>query len=203
LEITTVLCDVGGVVLTNGWDHDSRRLAAEKFGLDWDEFCRRHDPLMPDFDCGRLTLDEYLGQTVFCRPRVFSAEEFEAFMYAQSRPYPEARAVVSQLAATGRYFMTTLNNEPLELNRYRIARFGLRELFTLFFSSCFLGARKPEPAVYRAALDVMQRTPEECLFIDDRAGNVEAARAFGMRTIHYLDAGQLRDELKRHGIALP
>jgi len=202
MAITTVFCDIGGVLLTNGWDHDSRRLAVERFGLDPQEFAQRHDATMADFDCGRMTLDRYLDATVFHAPRPFSRDDFKAFMFAQSRPYTESLAVVRRLADSGRYLMATVNNESRELNDYRIAQFRLRELFSLFFSSCYLGVRKPDAAIYRLALDVTQRAPGECLFVDDREPNVEPARALGMTVIHYTGADQLARELERAGVTV-
>ncbi len=199
-EVTTLFWDVGGVILTNGWDRVSRKLAATQFNLDWEDFQDRHDLCFPALESGQITLDQYLDRIVFYRARPFTREEFKAFMFAQSQPYPEARAIVEQLARSGKYLLATLNNEPRELNDYRIERFGLRRDFTAFFSSCYVGARKPEEGIYRMALQITQRAPEECLFIDDRALNLECARRLGMRTIHYQNAAQLRAELRENGV---
>ena len=121
-------------------------------------------------------------------------------MFAQSKPLPETLSIVERLAASRKYLMATLNNESLELNRYRIEQFGLRKHFTAFLSSCFLGVKKPEHTIYRLASQITQRAPDECLFIDDRALNLECAQLLGMRTIHYQNPAQLRQELQRHGV---
>jgi len=202
-KVTTLFWDVGGVILTNGWDGGSRKLAAAQFNLDWEDFENRHDLCFPAFESGQATLDQYLDRTIFYRPRAFSREQFKEFMLAQSQPYPESLAVVEQLARSGKYLLATLNNEPRELNQYRIDQFGLRRDFAAFFSSCYLGARKPDEAIYRLALGVTQRAPEECMFIDDRALNLESARRLGMGTIHFQNAAQLREELSRHGVVIP
>ncbi|HLZ90707.1 MAG TPA: HAD-IA family hydrolase [Candidatus Acidoferrum sp.] len=199
-EITTLFWDIGGVVLTNGWDTASRKAAVEAFHLDWDEFHDRHDLSFPALDSGNISLDEYLNRTLFYRTRAFTREEFIAFMFAQSKEYPESRAVLDALAGTGKYFIAAINNEPLELNEYRIAEFRLRRDFQVFFSSCYLHTRKPEEVIYRIALEVTQRVAEECVFIDDRPLNLENPRKLGMKTIHYQDAEQLRTELKNCGV---
>jgi putative hydrolase of the HAD superfamily len=199
-EITTLFWDIGGVILTNGWGTGSRRAAAETFHLDWDEFQDRHELSFPAFDSGNISLNEYLYRTLFYRPREFTREEFTAFMFAQSREYPESRAVLDRVARTGKYFIGSINNEPLELNEYRIAAFHLRRDFQVFFSSCYLHTRKPEEMIYRIALEVTQRPPGECVFIDDRALNLENPRKLGIKTIHYLDPEQLRAELKNCGV---
>ena len=199
-EITTLFWDIGGVIMTNGWDTAARRRAAETFQLDWEEFHDRHDLSFPAFDSGLISIDEYLNRTLFYRPRPFTREEFTAFMFAQSKEYPDSRAILDQLARQGKYFIGSINNEPLELNEYRIAAFHLRRDFQVFFSSCYLHTRKPEEMIYRIALEVTQRPAEECVFIDDRPLNLENPRKLGIKTIHYEGAGQLRMELKNLGV---
>jgi putative hydrolase of the HAD superfamily len=199
-EITTLFWDIGGVILTNGWDHESRMEAAQTFGLDWEEFRERHDLSFPAFDAGQITLDQYLDRTLFFRPRPFTREEFTAFMFAQSKECPETRAVLSDVARSGKYYVAAINNEPRELNQYRIEAFGLRKEFQAFFSSCYLGARKPEESIYRIALEVTQRPAENSVFIDDRALNLENPRRLGMQVVHHQTAPQLRAGLKSLGI---
>lgn len=199
-KITTLFWDIGGVILTNGWDTRSRREAAHTFHLDWEEFQERHELSFPAFDSGNISLNEYLDRTLFYRPRGFTREEFTAFMFAQSKEYPESRAVLDSAARTGNYFIGAINNEPLELNEYRIEAFRLRRDFQVFFSSCYLHARKPEEMIYRIALEVTQRPAQECVFIDDRALNLENPRRLGMNTIHYKSAAHLRQELQTYGV---
>ena len=201
-EITTQFWDIGGVILTNGWDHNSRRAAVEKFQLDEEEFRERHDLSFPAFDAGMISLEEYLDRTIFYGPRAFSREDFKAFMYAQSVEYPEARRVLDSLTQSGKYFIGAINNEPRELNEYRVQKFDLRRNFQVFFTSCYVHARKPEELIYRFALSVTQRAPENCLFVDDRPINLDAPRRLGMNTIHYQNAEQLRGELRKYGIAV-
>ena len=198
--ITTIFFDIGGVLLTDGWDQGSRRAAAEHFKLDWEEFNERHEKVAEDIELNRLSLEKYLDYAVFHRPRAFSREEFRAFVFAQSQPNPDSLAIAQELAESRRYFMATINNEILELNVYRLADFGLRRYFSAFFSSCFLGLRKPGEAIYQAVLRIVQRRPEECLFIDDREVNLEVPGKLGMRTIHFQDATALRAALREFGL---
>ncbi|MGA2813838.1 MAG: HAD-IA family hydrolase [Candidatus Acidiferrum sp.] len=199
-DITTLFWDIGGVVLTNGWDRHARRHAASEFNLDWDEFQDRHDLAFPAFDAGNTSLDEYLNRTLFYRQRSFTREQFTAFMYAQSKEFPESRAMLRAVARTGKYFVGAINNEPLELNQYRIESFDLRRDFQVFFSSCYVHSRKPEELIFRVALAVTQRPAARCLFIDDRPLNLESPRRLGMHAIHYENPEQLRAELKSYGV---
>src|SRR5438552_8079571 len=200
--ITAIFFDIGGVLLTDGWGHNSRRAAAEKFGLDWDEYSDRHEKVAHAIETNRLSLEQYLDRAIFYRPREFSREEFRAFIFAQSQPKPESIEVVAQLANSKKYFLATINNEILELNVYRLEQFGLRRYFPVFFSSCFLGLRKPDEAIYRLALQVTQRVPAECIFIDDREVNLECPRELGLKTILFRDVAQLRVDLTEAGIEL-
>ena len=197
---TALFWDVGGVLLTNGWDRSSRRKAVEHFNLDWDEFEDRHELVDSAFEKGQLGLEAYLDRTVFYGPRSFTREDFRNFMFGQSEPFPETVAILDRLARSKRYLMGTLNNESIELNLYRINRFGLRNYFDVFFSSCFLGVKKPDEAMYRLALEMTQRPPAEFVFVDDRSLNLECARGLGIQTIQFQNALQLERDLSALGV---
>lgn len=201
-NIRAIFWDVGGVLLTNAWDHTQRAAALEHFQLDEAEFRDRHDMVVSSFERGKLSLDEYLDRTVFYRARPFTREEFRDFMYSLSQPFPEVLAFAQGLHDSGKHFMGTINNESRELNLFRIERYGLRKIFRLFVSSCFVGLRKPEKDIYRVALEMTQFPAEECCFIDDRALNLECATHFGMHTIEMQTVEQLRTDLAKLGVAL-
>jgi putative hydrolase of the HAD superfamily len=200
--ITTLFWDIGGVILTNGWDHNSRQEAVTAFHLDEKDFRERHDLCFPAFDAGQISLNEYLNRTLFYKPQPFTREEFTAFMFAQSREYSDTRAILDDAARSGKYLIASINNEPRELNQYRIEAFHLRRDFQAFFSSCYVNVRKPEEAIYRIALEVTQRPSENCVFIDDRALNLENPRRLGMHVIHHQNAVQTRIDLRALGIAV-
>jgi putative hydrolase of the HAD superfamily len=202
-NITTLFWDIGGVILTNGWDRDSRAAAEKKFGLDPEELEERHDAAFPAFEVGKSTLSQYLQSVVFYRKRNFSEQDFGNFMYSQSRELPDSRAVVDLVARSRRYFVAALNNEGAELNAYRIATFDLKRTFTVFFSSCYVGSRKPNAPIYQMALQVTQRTPAECIFVDDREANLEVPRQMGVNTIQFQNAGQLEADLRKLGVEIP
>jgi putative hydrolase of the HAD superfamily len=203
-EIRALFWDVGGVLLTNAWDHEERNLAIEHFHLDKDkdEIESRHKLCVQPFEEGHMSLDEYLQQTVFSQPRTFSPEEFKQYMFSLSKSKPKPDVLEIARGLRDRYLMGTINNESRELNQYRIATFQLTEYFKIFVSSCFVGLRKPDERIYRLALDLSQMKAEECCFIDDRPVNVEAATKIGMRAILLQNAGQLKNDLQEIGVAL-
>jgi putative hydrolase of the HAD superfamily len=200
-KVTTLFWDNGGVILTNGWDRGSRQKAVAKFHLDWTDFEDRHELMLNAFECGQASLDEYLRRVVFYQERPFAPDEFKQFMFQQSQASPEALAFLGQLARTRRYLNATLNNESLEINEYRIHTFHLRDYFDVFFSSCYLGARKPDRGIYALALKITQREPEECVLVDDRALNLECAKELGMHTIQFQNVAQLQTDLARLGVS--
>ena len=201
-QISAIFWDVGGVLLTNAWDHEQRAQALAQFKLDALEFADRHKMVVSAFEQGKIGLGEYLERTVFYRPRSFTREAFKDYIFSLSRPFSDVLALARELANSRKYLMATLNNESTELNQYRIQTFGLHEIFSLFVSSCFVGLRKPEEPIYRLALELAQKPPEECCFIDDRAPNLECPRRLGMHTIQKENAEQLRQELRKLGVSV-
>ncbi len=198
--IRALFWDVGGVLLSNAWDHTERDVAVEHFLLSKPEFEARHKELVTAFEEGKLSLDDYLERTVFHQPRTFSREEFKQFMFSLSRPKPQSLELARNLASTCKYAMGTINNESRDLNQYRIQKFELAEIFDIFVSSCFVGMRKPDVRIYRMALELTQHSPEECVFIDDRQENLSGAEKVGIRGVLMKDAPQLRRDLQALGI---
>lgn len=201
-SIHAIFWDVGGVLLTNAWDHNERKSALKRFGLDEQEFQSRHEMVVSSFERGKISLEEYLQRTVFYRERPFSPEEFRNYILSLSQPKPDVLALARELSSSCKYRMGTINNESLELNVYRIEKFGLREIFQVFVSSCFVGLRKPESGIYRLAIELTQNNPEDCCFIDDRALNLECAKALGMHVIEMKNVEQLRKELQKLGVGI-
>ncbi|HXQ93912.1 MAG TPA: HAD family phosphatase [Thermoplasmata archaeon] len=200
-SIRLLLWDIGGVLLSNGWDRPSREAAVHSFGLDGTEFERRHAEVELAFERGQLDWDQYLDATVFYLPRAFSKEAIQGFVEARSTAIAPNLELAKSLRARRIWRMAALNNESRPLNEYRIQKFGLRDVFDVFFSSGFTGLRKPDPAAYRYALELTQRSPEETVFLDDRPENVAAAVALGLRTILVRDPVQVRNDLADVGVA--
>src|SRR5581483_8827288 len=197
-DIELVLFDIGGVLGSNGWDREQRAAAIQRFGLDEADFQYRHEETVGALESGQISLDEYLDVTVFCDDRAVSREEFKRFMFAQSVAWPDSIAIARELSARVR--TATLNNESEELNVHRITTFGLHEVFRTFFSSCWLGVRKPTRGIYERVIGMTQADPARTLFVDDRLQNLAPAARLGMRTIQFTSAEALRRELVKLGL---
>jgi putative hydrolase of the HAD superfamily len=194
--------DVGGVLLTNGWDRSMRQRAAETFKLDYDEMDERHHLTFDTYEEGKLSLDEYLNRVVFYKARPFSSEEFKAFMFAQSQPYPQMIELVRELKRSDGLKVAVVSNEGRELTVHRIQKFGLAEFVDFFIVSCFVHFRKPDADIYHLALDVAQVSPERVVYIEDRFMFVEVAKSLGIRGIHHRGYDTTRAALTSMGLSL-
>jgi len=201
-SITTLFLDIGGVLLTNGWDHNMRQKAAKTFELDYGEMNERHHLTFDTYEEGKLSLFEYLQRVIFYKERSFSLEEFKAFMFAQSQPYQDMVDLVCKLKQRYRLKIAAVSNEGRELTVYRIARFDLGSFVDFFISSCFVHYRKPDEDIYRIALDIAQVPPEQVVYIEDRPLFVEVARGLGIQAIVHKDLGATRAALKGFGLEL-
>jgi putative hydrolase of the HAD superfamily len=196
-----ILFDVGGVLLTNGWDHGERAAAMEHFHLDRAAFEARHPAPYDAWERGAIPMKTYLDATVFYEPRDFSHDEFFAYMLSQSKVLADGGlGILGELAASDNCMVGALNNEARETNEYRFEKFGLRSHFKVALSSCYLGFRKPDVAIYERALDILGRPAGRVLFIDDREENVAGAAAAGMKVIRFQGADGLRRELAGLGV---
>ncbi|MGA2112333.1 MAG: HAD family phosphatase [Anaerolineales bacterium] len=181
--VTTLFLDIGGVLLTNGWDDHGRTRAAEKFGLDYGEMNERHHLTYDAHEEGKLSLDDYLNRVVFYQERSFSREEFKAFMFAQSQPFPEMIELMRGLKTQHSLQVAAVSNEGRELSVYRVQQFKLGTFIDFFISSCFVHYRKPDVDMYRIALDIAQANPRQVVYIDDEPMFVEVAQGLGIRGI--------------------
>jgi putative hydrolase of the HAD superfamily len=182
-QITTLFLDIGGVLLTNGWDRGARARAAEKFSLNYEDMNERHHLTFDTYEEGKLTLDQYLNRIVFYQERSFSREKFKQFMYDQSQPFPDMIELVRGLKSRYGLQVAAVSNEGRELTEYRVQQFQLRSFIDFFVSSCFVHYRKPDEDIHRIALDIAQVRPDQVVYIDDRPMFVEVAQGLGINGI--------------------
>ncbi len=201
LPFDTILFDVGGVLLTNGWDHRERASVIAQFALDLAAFEARHPEPNDKWERDEMSLEQYLDATVFYEPRSFSRDDFFQAMCAQSTPLENgALGVLKEIATSGKYMVGVLNNEARATNDYRFDLYGIREAIDVAFSSCYVGLRKPKPPIYRRAIDILGIPAKRILFIDDRAENAAAAVDAGMKAIRFEGADKLRGQLGTFGV---
>lgn len=198
-KITTIFTDLGGVLLTNGWDRGSRRKAINLFKLDPEETEERHHLTFDTYEVGKITLDEYLDRIVFYKKQPFSRQEFKDFMMAQSKPYPEMLDLMKKLKSKYGINIAVLSNEGRELAEYRIKKFKLHDFIDFFIVSSFVHFRKPDADIFRIALDTAQVQPSQVLYLEDRAMFVQVAESLGIRGLQHIDYNNTIENLKKSG----
>ena len=199
-EITCMFLDIGGVLLTNGWDHHSRELAAEEFDLDPAELESQHQMAFGVFEEGKITLEEYLGRVIFYKERPFTRDQFRRFMFEQSKPCPEMIELVRSLKARYRLKIAVVSNEGRELNEHRIRTFMLDEFVDAFISSCFVRVRKPDADIFRFAIDISQAPVPQVVYIENTPMFVQIAEDLGIRSILHTDCKSTREKLAGLGL---
>ncbi|HVV69342.1 MAG TPA: HAD family phosphatase [Gammaproteobacteria bacterium] len=198
--ITTLFLDIGGVLLTNGWDRKSRNLAAQHFHLDCDDMQERHHLTFDTYESGKIDLEEYLQRVVFYQKRSFTRAQFKAFMFTQSQPYPQMLELICQLKSRYGLKIAVVSNEARELNIYRIKKFKLHSFVDFFISSCYVHLRKPDADIFRMALDISQTPTEQVLYIEDRLMFVSVAEGLGIKGIHHTDYQSTCEKLAKFGL---
>jgi putative hydrolase of the HAD superfamily len=182
-KITTLFTDIGGVLLTNGWDRNGRAAAIKKFKLDAAETEERHHLTFDTYEEGKLTLDEYLERIVFYKKRDFSKKEFKNFMYSCSQPFDDMIKMVKELKQKYHLKIAVVSNEGRELNEYRIDTFKLNSFIDFFISSSFVHFRKPDADIFKIALDIAQVKASEVLYLEDREMFAQVAEGLGIKSI--------------------
>jgi len=199
-NITTLFLDIGGVLLTNGWDRHSRKAAVRKFDLDFDEVDERHHLTFDTYEEGKLSLDDYLSRVIFFRDRKFTRQDFKAYMYGQSKPIREMLDLIGHLIKKHNLRGVAVSNEGKELTEYRIRKFDLTSMISAFVSSCFIHYRKPDIDMYKIALDISQARPDEVVYIDDRPMFVEVAETLGINGICHENINDTKTKLAEYGL---
>ena len=200
--ISALFLDIGGVLLTNGWDRRARNLAVKSFKLDADEVNERHHLTFDTYEEGKLSLNEYMSRVIFYEKRNFTKNDFKSFMFSQSQPFDDMLKLISTLKEKYNLKVTAVSNEGRELTEYRIKKFKLNKIFDSFIASSYVHIRKPDVEIYRIALDVSQVTPDKVIYIDDRHMFVEVAGTLGINGIHHKNYNSTKNELAKLGFNL-
>jgi putative hydrolase of the HAD superfamily len=202
IKITTLFVDIGGVLLTDGWSHETSKIAAKMFKLDFEELNKRHTEVLDTYELGKLTLEEFLDRTVFYKKRSFTPAQFRKFMFAQSKPYTEMIDLVRRLKTQYGLKIVVVSNEGRESNEYRIHKFKLDSFVDYFISSCFVRLRKPDTEIFRVALDTVRVPANQVVYIENTPMFVEIADSLGIRSILHKDYKSTCAKLASFGLEI-
>ena len=200
IPITTLFLDIGGVLLTDGWGHKFRKMAVKEFHLNQQEMEDRHQSVFETFELDKITMEEYLNLVIFYEQRTFTPAQFKEFMFARSESDPQMIDLIRRLKARYRLKIVAVSNESRELNDYRIQKFRLNEFIDAFISSCYVGIRKPDPDIFRLALDIAQVPTEQIVYIENTPILVEIAEGLGIRSIWHTDYKSTCEKLISFGL---
>ena len=198
--ITCLFVDIGGVLLTDGWNQPARSRAAAHFKLKFSEMEDRHHLTFDTYEEGKLTLKEYLDRVVFYRKRPITKAQFRQFMFAQSKPYPDMIGLITRLKLRHGLKIVVVSNEARELNAYRIHKFKLNRFVDAFISSCFVHVRKPDEDMFRFALDIAQTPTSQVVYVENTPMFVNIAEGMGIRSILHTDYASTRAQLASFGL---
>ncbi len=198
--IKYLFVDIGGVLLSDGWVHEFRKIAAKKFDLDPEEMEKRHNQAFDTYELGKLNIEEYLNEVVFYEKRSFTPAQFRRFMFAQSKPYPEMIELIRRLKAQYGLKIIVVSNEARELNTYRIRKFKLNEFVDFFVSSCYVHLRKPDSDIFRLALDTAHASVRQVVYIENTPMFVKIAEGLGIRSILHTDYKSTYAKLSAFGL---
>jgi FMN phosphatase YigB (HAD superfamily) len=199
-RITCLFVDIGGVLLTDGWNHHSRKRAAKKFQLDYAAMDERHRLTFDTYEQGHITLDEYLDRVVFYEKRSFTRAQFRKFMFEQSQAFPDMLALIAELKQRHNLKIVVVSNEGRELNAYRIPKFKLTSFVDFFVSSSFVGLRKPDAEILHLALDLAQVPVSQIVYLENTLLFTQVAEEIGIRSILHKDCASTRAALAALGL---
>jgi len=200
IPITTLFLDIGGVLLTDGWGHEFRKLAVKEFHLNQQEIEDRHQSVFETFELDKITMEEYLNLVIFYEQRTFTPAKFKEFMFACSESDPKMIGLIRRLKAMYGLKIFAVSNESRELNDFRIHKFRLNDFIDAFISSCYVGLRKPNPEIFRLALDIAQVPTEQIVYIENTPMLVGIAEGLGIRSIWHTHYKSTYEQLRSFGL---
>ncbi len=199
--VTALFLDIGGVLLTDGWNTHSRKAAAKAFNIDSDEMESRHHLTYDTYESGKIPLDIYLKRIIFYENREFTVEDFKEFMYAQSQPFNDMINLIKRLKEQYKLKIAVVSNEGREITEYRIKKFKLNTFVDFFISSSFVHLRKPDTDIFKVALDIAQVSIKDIIYIEDRPMFVQVAATMGIKGIKHVDYKTTCEKLTALGLA--
>ena len=199
---SALFVDIGGVLLSDGWGRVQRERAIAEFGLDAGDFGERHHQVWDSYQMGKRSLDEYFERVLFYRPQAVSRATLKKFMFAQSTPCADMLELISKVKAQYDLKVVVVSNEGRELNAHRIRRFRLDELADVFVSSCYVQMLKPDPGMFRLAIDLAQVSPSEVVYLENTAMFVDVARELGIKALWHKTFAETRAALAQLGLGV-
>ena len=191
--ITTVIFDFGYVLSLPPQPSDYQRLAGLA-GIDGMSFEKIYWGNRTDYDRGAIDGPTYWRRLAKAAGRELTPAQIDSLIVNDIAIWMRANPVMMEWVRAlkrGGLKIAVLSNMPVEISTYMRQYAPWFRDFDYVCFSAEVQLAKPDAAIYHACLDVVHSRPEECLFIDDRAENVEAARALGMYALKFVSVQEL------------
>ena len=203
-RIKAVILDYGEVLSHPPTAEEWGRMAS-LFHVDRSQFRPLWDRNRLDYDRGDLSLETYWAKLaedagVKLDPEQLKRlSQWDVEMWAHINP--TMVEWLTQMRSSG-VKTGLLSNMPVDMIRYVRQQFAWLNDFDHQTFSAEVKLIKPDPAIYRHSLAGLGVQASEALFVDDKAINIEAARAVGMFAIQFRSTVQLRDDLAKLGFPI-
>jgi putative hydrolase of the HAD superfamily len=204
-RINTIIFDFGYVLSLPPQTSDYQRLAGLA-GIDGMPFEEIYWGQRADYDRGIIDGPAYWRRIAETAGREFTPAQIDSLIAADIAIWMRANPVMMEWVRALKSHglkIVVLSNMPIEISRYMRQYAPWFRGFDYVCFSAEVQLAKPEAAIFHACLKVVRSRPEECLFIDDRAENVEAARALGMQALKFESVQELAAEVQPFNLPPP
>ena len=191
-EITTIFFDVGGVLLIDFIDWKIKDLAA-KYSVEESLLFEAKKNLRPKADAGELSDPDFWK--LLLKTVDITADDDDIDLEPYMKKVDGGLDIVNKLKESG-YKIAILSNDSVEMSNHRRQKYGFDNIFDHIIISCYHHVIKPNRRIYEIALEEMNVTPEESVFIDDRKENVDTANSVGITGIFFENSTQVTNRLK-------
>jgi epoxide hydrolase-like predicted phosphatase len=195
LTIRAVILDFGGVLLRTE-DQAPRQQLAARLGL---PIKKLYYLIFESESARQATLGKISAQAHWEAVRLALGLEEAAFNDAREAFWAGDRLdgdLIDYLRGLRpRYKVALLSNAWDDLRTFLQSSWNISTVFDEMIISSDVGIAKPDPRIYRIAVDRLGILPEEAVFVDDFMDNIDSARAFGMRAVHFQDRQRLYTDL--------
>jgi len=197
-QITTILFDVGGVLLMDFVENKIIDLA-KKYNISPDLLIKAKEKFRPPADTGQISDPEFWIKALeYCNVKA-TAEDWKLDEYMEE---VDGGIEIAKTLKKNGYRIAILSNDSHEMSRQRRNKYGFDDLFHNIYISCNYGVAKPDLKIYKIALSELNAQPEQCVFIDDRLENIESSQQLGIHSILFINANQVKNDLKDLGLEL-
>lgn len=195
-RINTIFFDWGGVIADDPGDGLLRDILRD-IGATEDQVEEIYFGYMRDFMCGKISEAEYWQQLGSHYGLGIHDTISDEFMKWRGQIVNErVLEVVDEAKAKG--LQTAMLSNIIEPSYNILAKAGHLAHFDVIVASCKVGLVKPQPEIYQLALEQLQTTAEQSLFIDDKQRNLDPAAAMGFHVILAQNPTQIITDLKRY-----